>query len=401
MSFPVSPRARLAVAALILASPAAAADLRAGFAGAVALSAPIRALEAERAVLVARLERADSFVPGAPAGVIAYRTDRVTRDRGLREVEGEIGVPLWLPGEARALRASAEAGLAALDASVARERLALAGEVRADWWAWRDTLALREAARARLVAARALERDLRRRVAGGQSPEADALAATASVREAEAALRAGDLAVRNAALAFRTLTGQEPSDGPAEGLAMVPAEGADPRTAAARAAVEAGRANERLVAVRDRLNPEVALQLRHERDAFGQPWGTRAAVLFTIPLGSPPLQRERAAVAGATATAAAVEVAAAARTIPGGVARAREERDAADGVLRANEARRAALAEQTALVEAAWRAGETALIEVIRARTALADAEAARARARVAVGRAASGLNQALGAELR
>lgn len=378
---------------------ARAADLREGFAAAAALSAPLQALEAERAVLLARRERAASLLPGGASVTLGYRTNQVLRDRGLREYEGEVGVPLWLPGEARALHGAAEAQLAALAASIARERLTVAGELRADWWAWRDAVAIRDAARTRLAQARALERDLTRRVAGGLTPEADRLAATAAVREAEAVLRAAELTLRQAAVTFRSLTGREPSDGAPEAVAAPPRDGADPRAVAARATVEAGRAAERLVQVRDRLNPEVALQLRHERDAFGDPWGTRLAVLFTIPLGSPPLQRERMAAAQAITTAGSAAAVVADRSVDGGVARAREARDAAASVLRSAEGRHAALAGQTALYEAAWRAGELPLIEVIRARTALAEADAARLRARVAVGRAASDLNQAFGVE--
>ena len=64
-----------------------------------------------------------------------------------------------------------DAQLAALAASITRERLTVAGELRADWWAWRDAVAIRDAARTRLAQARALERDLTRRVAGGLTPE--------------------------------------------------------------------------------------------------------------------------------------------------------------------------------------------------------------------------------------
>ncbi|MCK8784461.1 TolC family protein [Roseomonas sp. NAR14] len=396
------PRCLLACAAALgIAAGAAAADLREGFAAAGALSPRLQALAAERSVLLARRERSEALTPGAPFVLAGYRSDRLPGDRGLREYEGEVGLPLWLPGETRALRAAAVAQLAALDAAVARERLLLAGEVRAGWWAWQDAVAARRAAQGRVAQARALERDLGRQVAGGLAPEADRLAVAAALREAETALRIAERAVRQEAVAFRALTGRLPSDGPAEAEAAPPGEGADPRIAAARAAEAAGRAAEGLVRLRDRANPEVVLQFRHERDARGEPWGSRLAVLFTIPLGHPPLQRERLAAAQAVTTAGTAAALASARAVAGGIALARENRDAAGAVLHAAGQRQAALAEQAALYEAGWRAGELPLIEVIRVRTALAEAEAARLRARVALGRAGSALNHAFGVEPR
>lgn len=380
--------------------PAGAAGLSDGFENALRLSAPLRSLEAERAVLAARRDRADALFPAGAALSLGYRTDQVLRDRGLREIEGVAGAPLWLPGEARALRDSTAAEMVALEARIARERLALAGEVRTGWWVWRDAAVTRDAARDRVAAARDLERDLARQVAGGLLPQTDRLAAAAAVREAEAVHREAERAVRAAAIGFRALTGLDPVAGPAE-AAPDTAPAGDPRINAATAAVEAGRAAERLARVRDRLNPELALQLRQERDAFREPWGTRIAVLFTLPLGHAPRQRERLATAQAVTTAGLAGVGPAERTVQGGLDRARAARDAAAALAAAAEARYAALAEQTSLFAAAWRGGELPLIELLRARATLAEADAARARAQVDVGRAASDLNQAQGVELR
>lgn len=169
--------------------------------------------------------------------------------------------------------------------------------------------------------------------------------------------------------------------------------------AAAQAAVEAGRAGEVLARVRSRLNPELAVQLRQERDAYGEAWGNRIALLVTVPLGSRAVQREQLAVARAGTEAAQALVAATDRGVRGGFAQAQEARQAALAIQRSTEGRFAALVEQTRLVESAWRGGQTTLIEVIRARAMLAEADEARLRARVASGRALSGLNQASGAE--
>lgn len=387
----------IAALVLALAAPraASAADLRRGFEAAAALDAELRSIEAQRAVVAARQARAAALLPGAPIVGAGYRSDHVTGNRGLREFEGEIDMPVWLPGESRSLREAAIAQAAALEARAARRRLLLAGEVRDAWWAWTIAGAEREAQSGRVALARALERDTARQVRAGQLPEADLDVATADLRDAEGALRTRDLAVRDAALAFRSLTGVLPSAGPAE----APAAGGedDPRLAAPRAQVEAGRAAERLARVRDRANPEVGLQLRYERDAFGEPWGTRLLLRVSLPLQNPPAWREQIASARAEVTTASAELASAGRTVAGGVDRARAVRATALALVETTEARYAALARQARLYEESYRLGQQPLIEVVRVRVQRADADAARRRARAEAGRAESLLNQALG----
>lgn len=388
------------VAALLgIAAPGAAASLREGFVAALALSAPLRALEVERDALRARRARADAWAPAAGSITLGYRTDQAFRDRGLREFEAEAGTPLWLPGEARALRDAADAALTALAARIGRERLAVANEVRAAWWEWREMRALLLAAEDRVASAQSLDRDLARQVGGGALPRSDRLAATAALREAEAARREARRDAHAAAAAFQVLAGSMPGEGPDETAAGRP--DGDPRLLAAATAAASGQAAERLVRARDRANPELALQLRHEREAFNEPYGTRLAVLFTLPFGHAPLQRERAAIAQATTATALAAIAPTGRAIEGGIDRARAALDAATAMRAAADQRHAALAEQTALLTAAWRAGELPLAEVLRTRAALADAAAAQAVARIGAGRAVSLLNQALGVEPR
>lgn len=384
---------------LVTATPAASAELRDGFAGALALSPNLRALEAQRSVITARQARAASLLPNAPVIGVGYRTSQFTRDLGLREVEGEIDAPLWLPGEARVLAATAEAEAAALAARIVQQRLLVAGEVRIAWWGWTAAVAERQAQTERVLLARALERDLIRQAEAGNRPEVDRLLATVALREAESALRAQDLAVRSAAIAFRTLTGLEPSSGPEEPLATAPGANEDPRLAASRMLVESGRAAERLALLRNRTNPVVGLQVRQERDAFSEPWGTRVQLRVVLPLQNPGVWREQVAAARATVAAGNAGLVTAGRDLTGSLDRARETRATALLLVEATEARHAALAQQARLYEAAFRAGQLPLVEVIRVRAQNAVADAARRRARAEAGRAISLVNQSFGVE--
>jgi cobalt-zinc-cadmium efflux system outer membrane protein len=394
-----------ATAGLLLAAVcgASAAGLREGFEAALPLNAELRSLEAQRDVVAARRARGDALLPLAPSVAGGVRSDVIGQDRGYLQLETGATAPLWLPGEARALRGTADAQGAALAAQIARQRLLVAGGVRAAYWAWAIAAAEQEAQRARVVLARALEQDLARQVRGGQVPEADLLVATADLRQAEAALRERALAAREAAIAFRVLTGREPSQGAEErpsGEAVRP-DPNDPRLEAARAAVDANRAAERLAATRDRANPDVGAQLRWQRDARGEALSPNLLVSGRLPLRHPPTYRESLADARAGTLTAEAELVTAERVLRGAVDRARAAREAAFDLLRLAEARFAALSRQRQFYEEAYRAGQLPLIEVVRVRAQLADADSNRRRVRAEAGRAASDINQVLGIEPR
>ena len=120
------------IAALLALGPAPgqAAGLRDGFQAALSLNAELRTLEAQQDVVTARRSRANALLPGAPVGTAGVRSDAMFQDTGYLQMEAGLAAPLWLPGESRALRRSADAGGVALTAQIARQRLAVAAEVR-------------------------------------------------------------------------------------------------------------------------------------------------------------------------------------------------------------------------------------------------------------------------------
>lgn len=397
------PLAGLIGLALLLPMAVGAADLRTGFAAALELNAELRALAAQRDVLAARRRQGETLLPGAPTIAPSTRSQLNPSGTGYQEFEIGVDAPLWLPGEARALRGSVSAQEAQLVARLRQARIAVAGEVREAYWSWALAVAEREAARARVAAARGLERDTGRQVTGGNAPRTDLLAAQADTREAEVAQRLAEQAVRAAALAFRALTGQDPSPGPAEAPASQPVPGAAlrdlPQAAVARAGLELARAEERLAQVRDRASPSIFAGWRRERDGFGERWVDRPTVGIRIPFSYAPLVEERVATARAEAVAAEAQLATIGRSFEAQERRARAQREDFEALAALTEARFRALAEQAGLVEAGFRGGNLPFIEVVRARALLAGADAARRRTRVERDRAASVINQILGVE--
>lgn len=384
-------------------APSAATDLRSGFAAALELNADIRSLTAQRDVIAARRRGSEAFLPGAPTLAPAWRTQVNPQRSGYQELEISVDAPIWLPGESRALRGSVTAQEQQLEARLRQARIGVAGEVRDAYWAWGLALAEREAARARLAAARLLERDIGRQAAGGNVPRTDLLVAQSEARDAEGALRIADGQVRDAALTFRSLTARDPSPGPAEVVARASIPGAAlrdlPQAAVAATSLVLARAEERLAQVRDRASPTLFAGYRRERDAFGERWVDRPVIGIRIPFSYGPQVEERVAITRAEATSAEAQLAAIARVFESAERRARAQREDADALTGLTEQRYRALAEQAGLIETAFRAGNVAFIEVARARAQLAQADAARRRTRVERDRAASVINQILGVE--
>ena len=383
--------------------PADAGDLRSGFRDALELNAELRGLAAQRAVIEARRQGTQAILPGAPSVAPSWRSTTFTQRTGYQEFELGGDLPVWLPGERGALRGSVAAQATQLDARIAQARLILAGEVRDAYWLWTTALAEREAAQARVTASRALERDLGRQVGAGQLPRADLLLATADLRDAEVTLRSAVGAARDAGINFRTLTGNEPVQGPPERPAPPPVgDGALrslPAAIVARTAQDLARTEERLAQVRDRASPTVFGGWRRERGATGEPYVDRLLIGVRIPFSYAPQVNERVATARADAALAEATFATAARTLAGADRRARAQAEDAGAIARLSEQRHRALAEQSGLSETAYRAGNLPFAEVVRVRAQLAGADAQRRRARVEQGRAASTINQTLGLE--
>lgn len=392
-----------AACCLAWSGAALAGDLRTGFRDAVELNAELRGLVAQRGVIEARRQGTQTLLPSAASIGASWRTTTFTQRRGFQELELSGELPLWLPGESRALRSSVEAQNAQLDARIAQARLQVAAEVRDAYWLWNTTSAERDAATARVSAARVLERDLARQVAAGQMPRADLLLATADLRDADTALRSAAGGTRDAAIAFRALTGSDPSPGPPERPAPPPTGEAALRTlpaaVVARTAQDLARAEERLARVRDRDSPVLFGGLQRERDETGAPYANRVQVGIRIPFSYGPQVNERLATARADAILAETNFATVARTLAGADARARAQAEDAAAIAGLADQRHRALAEQAGLAEASYRAGNLPFAEVVRVRAQIAQADAQRRRARVEQGRAASQINQTLGLE--
>lgn len=397
--WPMPPRRPLALLTLALAAgpAAAAADLREALAQAWALHAPARAAESRRLEAQASAVAAAGWLADSPVLSVAERGNRFRPDRGQREREIELALPLWQPGQRAARQALAAREADDAEATVAAARLALAGELRSVAWALaaaRDDASL---AASRLATAERLADDVARREAAGDLARTDRLLAQDEALAARAALVEARGRERQERLRWRMLTGDEAGPGRAD---EPPAEApATPHPLLQRLAaeVERARAELRVAGARWSDAPELSLSWQRSREDGAAPSRDSLRVGLRLTLDSEVRAAPRQAAAQAALQRSEAELDQARRQLEIDQQAAREalgdaERGLADATLRSQAAQ-----ERLSLLERAFALGELPLAELLRARGALAQARLDASRAQSARGAARARVNQTLG----
>ena len=350
-----------------------------------------------------------------PTLELSHRDGRLHGQAGGRETEVGIAVPLWLPGQ-RSARADA-AGAAAAQAQAAAQsaRLQLAGELREAAWQLLDLRAELAQAEAQATSLQQLADDVERRVRAGDLARADSLAAQAEQLAASAAVAD----VRQRLLAARArwtlLTGltQPPDldaaawpDAASSDAALPDADSPDsagPELAAhpewrlASQSTELARQRLALMRHSRRDAPELSLGLRQDRPGQGEPSRGSLAVGLRLPFGTDARNRPLEAAALAELDIAQTHEQRLRERLGSDIASAREALRSAQVRLKAQAARARLLNERAALIDKSFRAGETALPELLRARAAAAEADHAVTRQNTALGLARARLQQAFG----
>lgn len=376
-----------------------ASELTAAFEAACERTPDIPALVARRAEITAKANAAGALLPGGPWTTLVHRTDALTNDRGTREYEAEFGVPIWLRGERSAALSSALTEGERIEAEIAAKRLDVAKRVRDAYWVVAEAREKLTIAERRHATAAVLSKNLRDQSQSGQAQLIDTKLADADVRDAEAAVAGLRADLAQAKIAFQVLTGAAPPAGFREGDAGSTAPAKHPRVVLRSVAIAKAQADEGLAWVVDRERPEFSAFVNNNTDTSTEPNVTSLGVRLKIPFAYDAMNEPKRAAAAAEVVAAHEELALAEREVGGDVAQAKARLDGARQQLAALDARRSALGSVVELTQAAQRAGQSELNDLIRARMQLYDADLSRASARVAVERARSDINQALGSE--
>jgi cobalt-zinc-cadmium efflux system outer membrane protein len=353
--------------------------------------------ESQGQLLRAEAERssAQSWSAGPPALELEQRTGRGPLRESLRESEVGVSWPVWMPRERPARLGSAEAAIAAAQRSLDAAKWRVGVEVRQ---AGLDIAAQQAEARqaelqVRLV--RGLAEDIDRRVQAGDLARADAMAARAELLQAQVLQQDAVQRLRQARDRWQILTGLQAVPSLHAPATIETAPGGHPELAAAIANVERSRRRLEAVELSRRDPPEVGVRLRRETEPAGS--ANSVGVTLRIPLATatrnlPLLAEARAELDLATAEEARVRERLAVQA-----AAARLQVQAATQQLADERSRAALLRERADLIDKSFRAGETALPELLRALGGAAQAETAIVRQQSALDLARARLSQSLG----
>lgn len=405
-------------------------------------SVAARENEGRRQRAQAEGEAAKPLWAGPPALEISHRNDRLQGHAGQRELEVGVSVPLWLPGQRAATASTAQAASAQAAAAEQAERLHLAGELREAAWLLSALEAEAAQATAHTLAMRQLAADVERRVQAGDLARADALAAqaehlAAAVQQAETGLRlqaararwtlltglvaapdlgAGHQAPVNDTVSERTSprandqandrASEKPSDhSAAPGTAMTP--GATQQAAShleqhpqwllARQTTTLARQRVELLRLSNRDAPELSLGLRQDTPGRGAASQGSLGVALRLPLATEARNRPLQVQALTELALAEAQAQRLRERLDSDLTQAHQAEQAEEARLRAEAERARLLRERAALIDKSFRAGESALPDLLRALHAAAQADGAVARQTAARGLALARLQQALG----
>lgn len=342
---------------------------------------------------------ASSLWAAPPSVELSHRTDRWQDNAGRRESEVALAWPLWLPGQRSARGAAAEAGVALADVVGDAARLRLAGDVREAAWAMVTHQRDLEQADAAVRSLQALADDVDRRVKAGDLARADALAARAELLGAtayQAELRQRQVAAETR---WAGLTGTSALESPEE--PAPPSEGDltenHPELRAARQATEHARKRAELVRTSRLEPPELSLGYRQDEPGRGLPTQGSITIGLRVPFGTDDRNRPLQAAALAELDVAQTHEERLRERLIAEAGAARAALQAAQQQLALEKERTTMLRERADLIARSFRAGESALPDLLRATSAAAQADAALARQSAALGLARARLNQSLG----
>jgi cobalt-zinc-cadmium efflux system outer membrane protein len=398
---------KLAVAALVggaiavhasNAAHAASPTLKEAVEAAWSRQPEARALHARRDEAAARRDAASSLFPGAPSIGLSQRTDRFNQNRGERETEAEIAVPLWMPGTRSAARRLAEAETGQLDARTLASRLKIAGEVREAYWQARFAQNDRDLALRKLREASLLLEDVERRFNAGDLARADFNQARVAERLAQALKAEAETRVLRSQKLFAALTGlsQLPEAGePLPDARQLPA--IHPLLAFSNTAVDVGQARLAQASAERRDPPELAVGFVRERAAAGDAYDNSVRLAVRIPLSTQSRNAPRITAANAELIEAEATLLLERERIQADAETARAEFEQAKAVQALAEERYRLASDTQELYAKAFRLGELDLPTRLRSENDRYEAEQALTRAQLEAGRAISRLNQALG----
>ena len=242
-------------------------------------------LVAKQIEIEAKNKRANGILPAAPAIGLLNRNDAMTSNRGEREWEAELELPVWLPGQRAARETLArDAALGLLD-SRATLNLQVAGMVRDALWDIAMMTHQAALAKSRHQTSLALLNDVEKRVKAGDLPKTDIMLAQNEAYQAETFLLRADAEVKHAQFRYKLLTGLNTiPEAFSEQQVKTTLDDNHPALRDASKKILVADDERNLIKVERRENPTVSLNARSQRGPFDNQANESLGLKLRIPL---------------------------------------------------------------------------------------------------------------------
>lgn len=241
-------------------------------------------LAAKQIEIDAKNKRANGILPASPTLGLLNRNDAVTSNRGEREWEAELELPVWLPGQRAAREAIARDAALGLVDTRATLNLQVAGMVRDALWDIAMMTHQATLAKSRHQTALALLSDVQKRVSAGDLPKTDIMLAQNEAYQAETFLLRAEAEVKHAQFRYKLLTGLNAiPEIYTEQRANMSLDDSHPALRDASKKILLADDERNLIKVERRENPTVSLSARTQRGPFDNQTNESLGLKLRIP----------------------------------------------------------------------------------------------------------------------
>lgn len=344
-------------------------------------------------------KQAGSWLGDKPSFNMVYKTDQLTEQEGYRELEAALDLPMWNPGQRKALKALSDS----IRTQAGSDERLLTWEVSSQVFEYAWTLKLAEQettlAKALWESTQKLENDIQKRVEAGELPRTDALMAQQRTTQLQDIYEQAMLSEVQARTAWKMYTGMEQL--PEDLMDLQPPETAPieqhPQLENSDLAVQSAQANSRSEQQMTQGNPSLILYARRDRDFSFEPYDNALGIGFSLPFATSPHGAGKIAEAEMQLTEAMANQAEIHRNLALLQEQSRQELESAKRRLKLAEQQYKIAEARVQLTQRAFELGETEVFLLLEARDEGARAADHLDRSRIAYHQSISRYNLSLG----
>ncbi len=355
-------------------------------------------LVAKKIEIEAKYKRANGLLPATPSIGLLNRNDAVTSNRGEREWESELELPIWLPGQRAAREALARNAALGFVDTRATLNLKVAGMVRNALWELAMVTHQAMLAKSRHLTSLALLTDIEKRVKAGDLPKTDRMLAQNEAYQAETFLLRALTEVKHAQYRYKILTGLNTlPEFFSEQQSKTTFDDNHPALRDALKKILVADDERNLIKVERRSNPTVSLSARTQRGALDNQINETIGLKLKIPFETEAQSAPLMAIAEVNYAKNQADAQHLRYALEAAFHEAEHNLEVTKAELAITTKQHANAQESLRLARKAFALGETDLVSLLRAQATAYEAERAMTQRQIQVQWDTAHYNQAAG----